>query len=302
MLVATSEARLGDAGVLTTGVFERAVRGVVVRRDALAFDTRFAVASAGRLERVGHVFVMTAGRLVTDRGERYAAPVGFVLGDDEIERPRPGSRTFRTDGAHVDVIQLRFTREHLRAPIGLSAGPLALPAAVLDAAHRFLANAPRGDVDALAGVLDALAGAGIIEGGLASTLCADEPERFQRSWEALRAVHATHGAGTSLKQVAASLDMSQRQVMRDFKALTAQFGIGRGGYRSAILVLRLRVAVILLGAPSASITEVARLVGYGSPIALARAFRDAGLPAPSAIHAALHGAGRLRDAELRASV
>jgi hypothetical protein len=37
------------------------------------------------------------------------------------------------------------------------------------------------------------------------------------------------------------------------------------------------------------VAEVAKLVGYGSPIAMARAFRDAKLPAPSTIQDALRG-------------
>jgi len=82
--------------------------------------------------------------------------------------------------------------------------------------------------------------------------------------------------------------MSMRQVGRDAKELSAAFGIG-GGYRDALLVLRLRTAVLMLSAPDAGVGEVAKLVGYGSPIAMARAFRDADLPAPSAIQADVRG-------------
>jgi transcriptional regulator GlxA family with amidase domain len=52
-------------------------------------------------------------------------------------------------------------------------------------------------------------------------------------------------------------------------------------------MLRLRTAVVLLSAAEATVVEVARLVGYGSPIAMARAFRDAKLPAPSVVQAEL---------------
>jgi transcriptional regulator GlxA family with amidase domain len=45
--------------------------------------------------------------------------------------------------------------------------------------------------------------------------------------------------------------------------------------------------VLLLSAPGATVADVATTVGYGSPIAMARAFRDARLPAPSAIQTAL---------------
>ena len=89
-----------------------------------------------------------------------------------------------------------------------------------------------------------------------------------------------------LKQVAASLGMSLRQVGRDAKDMVATFGVG-DGFRDALLVLRLRAAVLLLAAEGASVQDVADSVKYGSTIALARAFRDAKLPAPSVIQAAL---------------
>jgi hypothetical protein len=44
-----------------------------------------------------------------------------------------------------------------------------------------------------------------------------------------------------------------------------------------------------LSAPGATVADVARIVGYGSPIAMARAFRDADLPAPSVIQADMRG-------------
>jgi transcriptional regulator GlxA family with amidase domain len=84
--------------------------------------------------------------------------------------------------------------------------------------------------------------------------------------------------------------MSMRQVGRDAKDISAAFGIG-GGYRDALLVLRLRTAVLLLSAAETGVAEVAKIVGYGSPIAMARAFRDADLPAPSVIQADMRGTG-----------
>ena len=281
MLTAASEIRIGNAGMHTTLVFERRVRGTVVRRERLAFDTRFAAAAAGRPERVGHLFVVLAGRFAEPGRAALAAPVAFVLADDEIERPTARSRTFRTDGERVDVIHLRFERDELAAPIGLAAGPLALPPACWDAA-RGLLHEPT----ALATLLDALAAAGITRRLV--PVEADEPERFRRLWDALRPLYQTYGGTASLKQLAASLDMSMRQVGRDAKELAETFGFGTG-YRDALLVLRLRVAVLLLSAPDATIADVAARTGYGSAIAMARAFRDAKLAAPSAIQAALRG-------------
>ncbi len=270
----------------STLLFERAVRGTVIRRESLAFDTKFAASASGKPEAVGHLFLMTTGRWIGEAGETHHGPVGFVLADDEIERLREGSPTFRTDGAHVDVVQLRIASKHIRAPIGLSHGPLAIPAAGWDAVTALVAHAPRGDAGHVAALLDSFAAAGILDRALTQTVVGEEPERFRRLWSALEPLYSTYGATTSLKQLASSLGMSMRQVGRDAKELSAAFGIG-GGYRDALLMLRLRVAVLLLSAPEATVQDVAKLVGYGSPIAMARAFRDAKLPSPSVIQAAV---------------
>jgi AraC-like DNA-binding protein len=281
MLVATSEVRLGDAGMRSTLALERAVRVSVILRDKLAYDTRFAAAAAGKPERVAHVFMLAAGRLVAAGGEPVTAPAAFVLADDEIERVGRASRTFRTDGERVHVVQLRLALAALRAPIGVGHGPVAVSDACWDVAGRLCA----GDI-ALAALLDELARCGVVDGSVATTLCADEPERFRRLWAAIEPLYASYGTGTSLKQIASSLGMSMRQVGRDAKELATTFGVG-GGYRDAILVLRLRVAVLLLSAAGATIGDVAKAVGYGSAIAMARAFRDAKLPPPSVVQAAL---------------
>jgi AraC-like DNA-binding protein len=286
VFVAHSEARIGRSGMRSTLLLERAVRGAVVLRDELAFDSQFAAAAAGRLEPVGHVFLMLAGRFIAG-GTILAAPVAYVLGDDELERVRDGSRTFRTEGPRAHVIQLRVARTALHAPVGLAHGPLALPPACWDAATRLVDCAPSIDTRTLAQLLDALGAAGALDRRLSATLHADEPPQFQRLWDALQPLYATYGGTASLKQLAASLDMSLRQISRDAKAFARTFGF-TSGYRDALRVLRLRTAVLLLSAPDGAIGDVARIVGYGSPIAMARAFRDARLPAPSAIQHALH--------------
>lgn len=276
MLIANSETRCGSAGMRSTLVLERAVRGTIVMRDRLAFDTRFAAAAGGKPEAVAHLFLLVAGRFVLD-GRAYDAPVAFVLADEEIERPRAGVRTFRTDGERVHVIQLRFAKPAVHAPIGLANGPVTLSPAAWDAARKVLAEPAR-----LQALLDTI---GVVA-PIAATPYAAEPERFRRLWAALEPLYATYGGAASIKQIAASLEMSIRQVGRDAKELAKTFGF-TGGYREWLLVARLRTASLLLSAPEATVADVAGLAGYGSAIAMARAFRDAKLPAPSAVQEAL---------------
>jgi len=62
------------------------------------------------------------------------------------------------------------------------------------------------------------------------------------------------------------------------------FAIGLGdSFRDVVSDVRLRWAVLLLSAPALPIRDIARASGYGSLQALGRAFRDAGLPPPSAV-------------------
>jgi AraC-like DNA-binding protein len=286
VLAATSESRVGSAAVRSSLIFERAVRGTIFHREALAFDTRFAAAATGKLEPVGHLFLLHVGRFVSDQGEILTGPVAFMLADDEWERRGKTSRTFRTDGPTVDVVQLRIANNQIRVPIGLPAGPLALTPACWDATAALLGGVP--DASRLSTLIEALAGANVLAREMPTTVIAEEPERFRRLWDALQPLYQTYGATTSLKQLASSLGMSMRQVGRDAKDLSAAFGIG-GGYRDALLVVRLRMAVLLLSARDATVADVAKLVGYGSAIAMARAFRDAKLPAPSVVQTELRG-------------
>lgn len=254
---------------------ERAVRGTVVRREGLAFDTRFAAAAAGKPEPVGHVFMLADGRFVWEGGA-HAGPVAFLLADDEIERMGPTSRTFRTDGPRATVIQLRIGKALLPWKIGMANGPLPLGPAAWTAA-RALIDQPT-EPRALAALMKAL--------GVPIEIALEEPERLRRLWAAIEPLYAEYGATMSIKQIAGALGLSMRQVGRDAKELASTFGLG-DGYRDALLMLRLRTAVLMLSAAEATVVEVARLVGYGSPIAMARAFRDAKLPAPSVVQAEL---------------
>jgi len=278
VLVATSEVRIGTAGVRSALLLERAVRGTVIVRDGLAFDTRYAAAAAGKPEPVAHVFLLLEGRFVHEGGV-HAAPVAFVLGDDEVERVGPKSRSFRTDGTRVIVVQLRVDKKHVRVPVGLAYGPLALGPRTWDAARGLVAAPTQPNaLGALVAALDAVVAP--------ITIVEEEPERMRRFWGAIEPLYAQYGATMSIKQIANALGLSLRQIGRDAKELASTFGLG-DGYRDSLLVLRLRMAALLLSAREGTVAEVARLVGYGSPIAMARAFRDAKLPTPSVIAATL---------------
>jgi AraC-like DNA-binding protein len=94
-----------------------------------------------------------------------------------------------------------------------------------------------------------------------------------------------YATAVTIDQVANHSERSSRQVRRELKQLAKDFDLFGGNFRHITRILRLRAALLLLSAPDASVAEVAERVGYGSAVAMARAFRDAELPTPSDLRA-----------------
>ena len=91
----------------------------------------------------------------------------------------------------------------------------------------------------------------------------------------------------TLSDLAHVVGRSDRQLARNIGALATAFAAPGLRFRSATLDWRMREAITFLSAPHATVTQVAKAVRYGSVEAMARAFRDAGLPAPVEVRAAM---------------
>ena len=276
MLVATSHRTFAGSSLRTTIYLERRLRAHVIVRDRLLFDTRFSP-PAKRGESFVHLYASLAGTFQVAGGAAGSEPQLWALAETEFDRVQPSARTFRSFGGPSRVVEIRFPARDVLAPIGLGHGSVALPAAAWDAYHAFVAG-----TGTLVALIDRLAAAGIIR-DLAPTIVADEPEHFARLWATLRPLYEQYATSASLKQISTLAGLSLRQLGRDLTDLTRTFGLFGAGFRDAMRVLRLRAAVLFLSAPDGTPTEVAREVGYGSLDAMARAFRDAKLPAPSVV-------------------
>lgn len=287
MLSATSHLEFGGSTLESTAFLERRLRVHMVRRDRLVFDTAFAPAAPTPSAFV-HLFAQLSGTFVPAGETPVAAPCAFVLAETEFDRVVRGARTFRSFGARCTIIEIRAPAVDLQRPIGLGHGPIALDDRVWDA-YRALPARP--GVPAVHDLLAALAAAGVLSREVIASVVAEEPERFVRVWAVMQPLYQDLATSTSLKQIAALAGLSLRQLGRDLTDLTRTFGLFGTGFRDAMRILRLRAAVLLLSAPDGTPGDVARLVGYGSLDAMGRAFRDAQLPAPSLVHAAV----RYRD-------
>lgn len=279
MLSAESHLAFGGSTLRSTVFLERRLRIHVVRRDRLLFDTAFAPPARAPTSFV-HLFVQLTGTLAVAGAAPRAAPCAFALTEAEFDRVMPGSLTFRSFGARATIVELRVPASELRRPVGLGLGPLELPPPVWAALHPLEANP---DEPAIHHLLAALGDAGILGPELTASVVAAEPERFVRLWAVMRPLYQRLSTSASLKQIASLAGLSLRQLGRDLGDLTRTFGMFGGGFREAMRILRLRAAALLLSAPEGTPSEVARLVGYGSVDAMGRAFRDAGLPAPSIV-------------------
>jgi AraC-like DNA-binding protein len=283
VLSATSTRVFGASKLETTIFLERRMRGHVVRRDRLLYDSAFAPPARAAGSFV-HVYASLTGTLAIAGAAPVTGPQVYVLAETELDRVGPGSRTFRSYGAPGVIVELRVPAADVRRPIGLDAGPLELPPAAWDAYHA-LERAP-GEA-ALHRVIAELGAAGVLSADLTASVVAEEPERFVRAWAALRPLYEDLATSASLKQIAVIAGLSLRQLGRDLRDFTRTFGLFGGGFRDAMRVLRLRAAVLLLSAPGGTPSDVARAVGYGSLDAMGRAFRDAQLPAPSVVQEAV---------------
>lgn len=290
MLVAASQRAFAGSGLRTAIFLERQLRAHLIARDRLVFDTRFS--PPGELAgRYAHVFVQLAGDFAW-QGGTHAGPVAFVLADTEFDRVTPGSPTFRSWGAPGVIVEIRVRASAIGGPIGLAHGPRPLTLATWDH-YRAVGDAFVGGatVEALApqlrALLAALATAGVLAPDVVASVVEDEPERYRRLWAVMRPLYEDYATSASLKQIAVLARLSLRQLGRDLADLTRDFGMFGGGFRDTMRILRLRAAVLALSAPTATPSEVASFVGYGSLDAMGRAFRDAHLPAPSVVQAAV---------------
>lgn len=283
MLSATSLRTFGSSTLKTTVFLERQFRAHLVFRDRLLYDTAYAPPTK-KAQPFVHVYATLKGSLSVDNGPAHEAPHVYVLAENEFDRMEKGSPTFRSWGNPGVICELRVPASALRVPIGIRNGALQLPDSVWD---RYTKLEAEPSERALYQVLVELTSAGVLAKDLTASVVTEEPDRFVRLWTVLKPLYEDLATSASLKQIAIVAKLSLRQLGRDLGDLTRTFGLFGAGFRDAMRVLRLRAAVLMLSAPGSTPSDVARSVGYGSLDAMGRAFRDAALPAPSVVQAAV---------------
>lgn len=287
MLTAASQVQLGGATLRTRLLLERRFRGHLVERSHLTYDG--AVQAATRVAPAGDVaylLLVRAGEVRISDGRVLRAPVALALSGDEFDRAPTQALTMRLQGDHTTSLELCLRRADLRVTAGLAQPPLTLPGACWDALEALRAAVDAAASAAAVGVLlAALADAGVVVPALADAIALVEDERIARLWSGIEPLYASFQPSATLGQLQAATGLSLRQLGRDVPFFLRTFALTTRSFRDIARVMRLRSAAILLSAPATTVGEVARVVGYASLDAMARAFRDGGLPAPSDVRA-----------------
>lgn len=283
MLLGTSNRVFGESALRSLAVLERRFRAHLVVRDRLVFDSRFATPACGG--NIATLYLVLEGHLQASGGPIRGPRVAHLLAETEFERVEPTSLRFRSWGQPSITLEILLRIEDVRMPVGLAHGPIHVSDTtwtVLRAmADAFLA----GDATEppIRDLLRSLARDGVVSGDVDSSVT-DEPEQLVRVWSGIRHLYAAQATSASIVDVSKITGLSIRQVFRDFRLLTKTFSLPGERFRDLAKMVRIRTAVILLSAPGATATEVARQVGYRSLEAMGAAFREARLPAPSVVH------------------
>lgn len=291
MLIASGGTTFGAGSLRSCFVFGPRFGLHVVRRDKVVFDTRFVPPAAGSSEHVS-IFLIERGvmELGAPVGLRVEGPAALVIDEDQFEgqkRARPFH--IRSYGDPFVAIELRL---HPR-DVALTPAPRPHVVTLDESSWEAIARVTTMETSdpsevgpAVTRVLGELARSRVVTRSFADEATAGVPQ-FARLWSAITPMVARYSALPTLQEVASASGLSLRQVARDLRAFFDVFRFFGSGWRDLTVRIRLKMATLGLSAPGATVGEVARAAGYGSTEAMARAFRDAGLPPPSAVQAAL---------------
>lgn len=208
--------------------------------------------------------------------ERAPAAAAYLLDTDAYDAGE-GALTVR--GARSVVLEMRLDRSSLGPRLRDARAPVVLA----DDLVACIRDRWRDATDARF-VLDALTRDGLLAPHVAERAATPIPESSARVWAGLAKAYGGQQLMVDHVELAASAPTSLRTFQRELQHLFAWAHLPIG-LRATLRGMRIRRAALLLSAPEGTVARVARKVGYGSPDALARALRLAGLPSPSTIRA-----------------
>lgn len=292
MFIAGGRWNRGEASLESCVFFARGLRVHLMTTRALTFDSRYLCPLEGQSDAAGTLVALIEGQ-ATYRDSVGEAPqertrTVFRFENDEYERRHINAPVLRLYGATRRSVEISMPREVMRMQTRFAVTPPELDAIVECMANDTLSHEERSR--ACIQLCDVLALHGLTSTRLSAQAQEAVPESVQRVCQALIRLYARLDTGAYLELLAGLAGVSPRQATRDMVMLLEMFPVSGRTFREMVKVLRIRRAALLLSAPNVTATAIAKDVGYGGLDAMARAFRDVGLPPPSAIRAELRSA------------
>jgi AraC-like DNA-binding protein len=288
MLIADGSWNRGDALLDSCVFFARGVRIHLMTTRGLTFDSRFLCPFQTGGDSLT-LIALLEGRAafresLTDTPQERTRTV-FRLQDNEYDRRHAGAPVLRLSGNPRRSLEIAVPRDVALVQTRLSTVPDALDPLVHVMANRALSHEERSA--ACIEFCGVLVREGFATGTLVTRAREALPPSMERVCQALISLYSRLDTGAYLELLAGLAGISPRQATRDMVTFLSTFPVPGRTFRELVKVLRIRRAALLLSASDVTVTSVARDVGYGGLDAMARAFRDAGLPAPSEVRADL---------------
>lgn len=288
MLIADGSWNRGDALLDSCVFFARGVRIHLMTTRGLTFDSRFLCpfqTGGGSLTLIALLEGQAAFRESPTEEQQLRQRTIFRLEDNEYDRRHASAPVLRLSGSPRRSLEIAMPRDVALVKSRLSDVPHALDAFVDVMANRTLSHEQRGA--ACISFCDTLVREGFASETLVTRAREALPPSMERVCQALISLYSRLDTGAYLELLASIAGISPRQATRDMVTFLSTFPVPGRTFRELVKVLRIRRAALLLSARDVTVTSVARDVGYGGLDAMARAFRDAGLPAPSEVRSEL---------------
>jgi AraC-like DNA-binding protein len=281
MLVLRGARDLGEGRLEVRAALGRAWSAVVIRKSGLLFDTRFVPPERAPTVNELMVFVSEGTfELLSPARQLFQGPAVLSMTEAAFEGAG-GRRTveLRTFGPRFSSLQLRLPPGALIPAAGEPREILGVTDAIWSAVRRTIEVSDGTLPEHALDVLTLLAERGLVRAD--RIVSPPDAGSLLRLASAALPTFERLDALSTAQALAASAGVSLRTLARELRGFfdTVPF-VGRS-FRDVALRSRFKLVVHALSAEELRIAEVATLCGYGSTEAMARAFRDAGLPSPS---------------------
>jgi AraC-like DNA-binding protein len=301
MLFAGGERTLGAARLLWRMVFGGRFWWFFVHRRGLVHDTRWVPGTRGPERDNTCIYLLLGGtfEVFGSAPRAVEAPLALVLTEEQLEGAHDRrSFVYRAAGEPFVALQIHFPDSLLGAACREASAPTPRILALDDeawSAARAVAEAALSSADEslepMQRLLRSLVRHRAVRAEALSSAAAKTPASLELLWKGVRPIVERLYLTPTVEEVSGATGISVRQVDRYVAQFLERFGhVGGTGWRLATRHVRLKLAVLWLSAEGVSVADVATATSYGSTDAMARAFRDANLPAPSVVQAELRHA------------